>query len=311
MIKARGYCTRNFCSLEGGYYCKPTPLQKASYGLRVVQAVRASNEALLGKLLRCGLSPNPCNDFGESIVHMACRRGDSKLLRVLVQAGCCLQVTDDFGRTPLHDACWTAEPNFSLVEIILNADERLLHIVDCRGSSPLSYVKRDHWSKWIGFFESKKDVYWKPRNVQKDGEEGIPPLVAEAPHSRPIKDPAQAAPLQVAKQLASGTMEPDVYLVQRQHNQGTAPTQCQPQPPQQQPQPPSLPSVQQQRSSSSMLAKSGGIGLRLSKSSSITAALGIPMATTTSSSSSSSSSTTGQAGLLMRAAQPVSASTPN
>ena len=110
MIKARGYCTRNFCSLEGGYYCKPTPLQKASYGLRVVQAVRASNEALLGKLLRCGLSPNPCNDFGESIVHMACRRGDSKLLRVLVQAGCCLQVTDDFGRTPLHDACWASKP---------------------------------------------------------------------------------------------------------------------------------------------------------------------------------------------------------
>ena len=92
MISACGYCTKMFSSLEGGYYCKPTPLQKASYGIRTVQAVRSSDAALLTKLLQCGLSPNPCNAFGESIVHMACRRGDFEILQVLVNAGCSLHL---------------------------------------------------------------------------------------------------------------------------------------------------------------------------------------------------------------------------
>lgn len=215
MIKSRGYCTRNFCSLEGGYYCKPTELQKASYGIRIVQAVRASNVELLKSLLNCGLSPNPCNKFGESVVHMVCRRGDYKLLKVLVDNGCSLQVTDDFGRTPLHDACWTAKPNFEIVQLILDTDERLLHLVDCRGSSPLSYVKREHWSKWIAFFKSKQEIYWKPRKVEDVGEEPPPPLVSEAPHSRPIKDPKNAISVETAEKISSGKMNLNEFAAHR------------------------------------------------------------------------------------------------
>lgn len=214
MISACGYCTKIFSSLEGGYYCKPTPLQKASYGIQTVQAVRSSDAALLTKLLQCGLSPNPCNAFGESIVHMACRRGDFGILQVLVNAGCSLQVTDDFGRTPLHDACWTAEPNFDIVKTILHADERLFHIVDCRGSSPLSYVKKDHWGKWIAFFQQVAPTFWPPRQ----DEEPPPELVSVPPHSRPIPDPINAAPLSVAEMIASGKVDIEDYL--RGHRPG-------------------------------------------------------------------------------------------
>lgn len=132
------------------------------------------------------------------------------MLRVLKENGCALQVTDDFGRTPLHDACWTAEPNFETVEMILNDDERLLHIVDCRGSSPLSYVKRDHWGKWIAFFQTKIDVYWPKRQLL--GDEGPPKLCNEAPHSRPIPDPPHAISLDMAQLIASGKMGADEYL---------------------------------------------------------------------------------------------------
>mmetsp|Transcript_15144 Transcript_15144/g.22314 ORF Transcript_15144/g.22314 Transcript_15144/m.22314 type:complete len:521 (-) Transcript_15144:180-1742(-) len=208
LLRSRGYCTQNYCSLDGGYYCKPTPLQKASYGVRIVQAVRQSNPELLEKLLKCGLSPNPCNAFGESVVHMVCRRGDFKLLKVLKDAGCSLQVTDDFGRTPLHDACWTAEPNFETVDMILDTDLRLLNVVDCRGSSPLNYVKRDHWGKWIAYFQSKVEQYWAPRDVSIVGGQPPPLLCNETPNSRPISDPATATDLETAQKIASGKMEP-------------------------------------------------------------------------------------------------------
>jgi hypothetical protein len=207
MIQARGYSTQNFCSLEGAYYCKPTPLQIASYGIRMVQAIRDSDTETVRQMLDCGLSPNPCNAFGESVVHMVCRRGDTALLKLLVDRGCSLQVTDDFGRTPLHDACWTAEPNFEIVSMILDADERLLHVVDCRGSSPLSYIKKEHWKQWIDFFRSKAGIYWAPRDLAKDGEEPPPRLATEPPHSRPIPDPFNAAPLEEATLISSGKLD--------------------------------------------------------------------------------------------------------
>lgn len=209
LLSSRGYSTKNYCSLEGGYYCKPTPLQKASYGIQLVRAVRSSNAALLGELLRCGLSRNPCNAFGESLVHMVCRRSDYALLKALVEHGCSLQVSDDFGRTPLHDACWTSEPCFECIELILLTDKRLLRLVDCRGSSPLAYVQKDNWRKWIDFFERKKDVYWPTRDVANEGEERPPRLAGEAPHSNPIQDPKDALSLEVAAMVASGQIGPD------------------------------------------------------------------------------------------------------
>ncbi|KAI2501371.1 hypothetical protein MHU86_13107 [Fragilaria crotonensis] len=203
MLKSRGYSTQNFCSLEGAYYCKPTALQQASYGIRLIEAIRRSDEIVLQKMLQAGLSPNPCNSFGESIVHMLCRRGDYKLLKLFKEHGCSLQVTDDFGRTPLHDACWTTEPPFDIVDMILTTDRRLLHLVDCRGSSPLSYVSRNNWEKWIAYLQSRADTYWPPRNVAKVGDEPAPPFCWEAQHSRPIPDPPNAISIEAAKTLVS------------------------------------------------------------------------------------------------------------
>ena len=158
ILKARGYDTNNYCSLESGYYCKPTDHQKASYGIALVQAVRTGDPKLLASLLRAGLSRNPCNAFGESIVHMVCRRGEMDLLQVLKDAGTSLQVSDDFGRTPLHDACWTAKPNLELMDLLVTKCPEMLLMSDKRGSTPLDYVRRDNWDIWRKFLEDRWDV---------------------------------------------------------------------------------------------------------------------------------------------------------
>jgi hypothetical protein len=174
--------------------------------------VRASDSALLRRLLGAGLSPNPCNNFGESMVHMVCRRGEDKLLRVFLEAGCSLQVTDDYGRTPLHDACWRVDPSFECVQLILDSDKHLLQLLDCRGSTPLSYVKKENYGLWIEFLESKLDRFFPRRDIDTEGEERPPPLTLRQPHSMPIPDPSHALPLEVAAMVANGRMEPEEAL---------------------------------------------------------------------------------------------------
>jgi len=219
ILASTGYSTRTFCALETGYHCKPTELQKSSYGLRLVQAVRASDKEYVSNLLKCGISTNPCNMFGESIVHMVCRRADYSLLKVFIDYGCSVQVSDDFGRTPLHDACWTAEPCFKCVELLLDRDLRLLNIRDCRGFTPLDYVKKNNWTKWIEFFYRKKEVYWAKRNVEELGEEECPKLVNIKPNTNPVKDPQNAVSNKLAEMLASGAVSPLDILLEKQKNQ--------------------------------------------------------------------------------------------
>ena len=105
----------------------------------------------LKEVLACGLSPNPCNSFGESLIHTVSRCGKHQVLQVFIDNGCSLQVSDDYGRTPLHDACWAAEPAFETVELIMKADRRLFFMIDARSHLPLAYVRREHWDAWIGF----------------------------------------------------------------------------------------------------------------------------------------------------------------
>jgi hypothetical protein len=62
--------------------------------------------------------------------------------------------------TALHDACWTPEPQLDVVTLLLNHDIRLLRTVDKRGSSPLQYIRPEHWKLWCSFFDSKKHLYW-------------------------------------------------------------------------------------------------------------------------------------------------------
>jgi len=164
---------------------------------------------LLKSILISGISPNACSKSGESLVHVACRQGDAQRLQLLLDAGASLQVADETGRTPLHEAFWAAQPSFAVVEMILQADVRLLHMADCRSSVPLSYARKEHWEQWIAFFESKKEEFWPVRSISQDGEQSPPPLTLEEPNSRRFPDPRHSLTRELAQMVVSGRMAPE------------------------------------------------------------------------------------------------------
>ncbi|CAN0009190.1 unnamed protein product, partial [Scytosiphon promiscuus] len=104
------------------------------------------------------------NKFGESVVHIACRRGNLELLRFLLANGGSLTACDDLGRFPLHEVCWAAEPRFDIVRGVFDADRgtdlNMLLVTDKRGCSPLRYVKEDSWPQWRRFLDEVVDEYW-------------------------------------------------------------------------------------------------------------------------------------------------------
>jgi hypothetical protein len=220
MIRSQGYSTRRFKTLQSAYYNKPSPLQMASYELHMINVVKAFDHETLAAAMESGLSPNPCNAYAESLVHMVSRRGDAEALQILVDNGCNLQVADDYGRTPLHDCCWAADPAFEVADIILAVDPRLFYMTDSRGAVPLSYVRKEHWPLWIEYLESKKDTLWPMRDLKTDGEEDAPALTLLEANTRPMVDPENALTVELAAMVASGKMKPK-YLKYDQNEDST------------------------------------------------------------------------------------------
>ena len=106
-----------------------------------------------GRPLKCS------NQFGESLLHLACRKGLVSVVKfLLVDAGVPANVRDDMGRSPLHDAFWTPTPNFELVDVILQQCPDLLLICDKRGHPPLAYTRKDHWNVWNQYLQSRSHL---------------------------------------------------------------------------------------------------------------------------------------------------------
>lgn len=183
---------KNASSYEGKYFTKPSEHELSSYNNDVVAAVRTSNINALRKHHAEGISLNACNRFGESLLHLACRRGNVDVVRFLVQD---MKVNilrrDDYGRTPLHDACWTPRPNLQVLEVLLEAtDPSLLLAEDVRGHTPFDYSRREHWSVWIKFLKDQQDVLLQ--RVQNGSE--------KQENDTTMKD---ATPVQVAASLVA------------------------------------------------------------------------------------------------------------
>lgn len=146
-------------SARGDYFLEHTPEQIASYDGEVTAAVRRGDVHKLRTMLEGGRDLQCSNRFGESIVHMACRRGSLEVLQFLVEeAGVSVRVRDDLGRTPLHDACWTTTPAFELVKTIVRIEPDLLLVSDRRGHTPLGYVRRDDWGAWVRFLDENREM---------------------------------------------------------------------------------------------------------------------------------------------------------
>eukprot|EP00752_Nemacystus_decipiens_P017518 g15701.t1 len=178
ILKQRGYSTEMAAMKETVFHRAPEPDQVAAYDKAILRAVLDEDEAALERMRVSGRRMDACNRFGDSVLHMACRRGRAVALRFLLRATgpAGVVLSDDFGRTVLHDACWTASPRFDVASAVLDVDTRLLRTLDSRGSSPLQYVPEDQWPLWCAFFESRKEMYWPQLAPGAEDVAGIIPL---------------------------------------------------------------------------------------------------------------------------------------
>jgi hypothetical protein len=125
----------------------------------VAAAARTEDLDELRLLHHVGACLQSCNGFGESVVHIVCRRGSLEILQFLTQeANVSVRVRDDVGRTPLFDAAWTDTPNFALVQMLLQHSPDFLFVRDKRGHSALSYVPKQRWGEWVDFLHANQSL---------------------------------------------------------------------------------------------------------------------------------------------------------
>ena len=143
-------------------YCFSRPSEESvkSYDMAVVKAIREGNAQKLRDMFLQGRTFDASNRFGESLIHMACRRGDMNVIEFLIEeAGVRLDVSDDFGRTPLHDACWTSKPNLDVVGLLLKkVPPNMFLMEDVRGHTPFHYARREHWPTWVAFLQENAQL---------------------------------------------------------------------------------------------------------------------------------------------------------
>jgi hypothetical protein len=130
-----------------------------AHSKEMTDAARSVDMRLFKQFLKEGRNLQACNKFGESLVHIVCRRGSLEGLSFLIEkARVSLMVRDDFGRNPLHDAAWTDKPSFELIKFILTEAPCLLFAKDARGSTPMAYIPRPRWEEWSNFLALNKEL---------------------------------------------------------------------------------------------------------------------------------------------------------
>jgi len=151
---------RTYSALDlQGFFMDVTPEHITAYTNDVISAVRKQDISKLREMHTNNRTLQCCNRFGESIIHMACRRGAVKVVRFLLEeADVSFCIRDDYGRTPLHDAFWAPSPQLELVKMLITNYPDLLLISDKRGFMPLSYVRKEDWGVWCKFLEENHDI---------------------------------------------------------------------------------------------------------------------------------------------------------
>jgi hypothetical protein len=138
-----------------------------AYNAPVLNLVRQGDLKGLEKAQQEGTALQCCNRFGESLLHLACRRSCTEIANFLIastgkdnkensSSSNMLHIRDDYKRTPLHDACWTAEPNLELVDLLIRHAPEQVVMEDVRGNTPFDYVRKDHYSMWLRFLWERK-----------------------------------------------------------------------------------------------------------------------------------------------------------
>lgn len=155
LLKGRTVQFQSAASLSAkGFFPKVTDEFSRGYTMELVTAVRNDDVAALRRIHEENPTmPTLCGSkFGDSIIHLACRRSCVKVLEYLLcEMNLSPQLVCDYGRTPLHDALWNTKLNVRILTLLMNKCPELLFVTDNRGSTPLSYTPRDQWTNVCRF----------------------------------------------------------------------------------------------------------------------------------------------------------------
>lgn len=181
------------------FFKAPTTEMINAYQPELLNAVRKNDLEKLQTLHSAGRLLNCCNKFGESLLHLACRRGHTEIVRFLVKdAMVDLHIRDDYRRTPLHDACWTPLPNYELVDFLIRESPSHLVMEDVRGFTPFHYVRREHRGKWLRFLWERKAILKPLEDVISDEATTKPPA-KKVPDGPPLQQQKKQQPTPVVK----------------------------------------------------------------------------------------------------------------
>lgn len=164
------------------YYSKVSNLQKASYGNAIIKAALNKDCETLKNLISQGLSPNPSNQFGDSLMNIVCKRGYFDVFKTLIECGASIRTCDQLDRTPLHFA--VSNPCFELIDQILQHDINMLNAKDSFGKTPLEYITNEsHSLQWKKFLIMKQPSFWPSLRDNNGDVENVMRDVATPPLS--------------------------------------------------------------------------------------------------------------------------------
>jgi ankyrin repeat protein len=131
-----------------------------NYDNESVCAIRSNDITTLRALLEEGKSFDACNRNGETLLHLACRRGNNETVNFLVhEAHVKVDVEDNMGRTVLHDVCWRPKPNTEMMASLIRVvSPELLLSEDGRGHSCFDYCRKHDWGEWVAFLSDCSHV---------------------------------------------------------------------------------------------------------------------------------------------------------
>jgi ankyrin repeat protein len=169
VFKQNGFSEDYVRSNANSKFVTPTPEMVQAYTMEATKAVRDNDLDKLRELHDSGVVLECCNRFGDSLVHIACRRGHTRMVKFLVEeVKASVHFVDDLKRTPLHDACWTAEPNFEIVDLLLRVAPELILCADKRGDTPFNYARKIHWKQWARFLSERRSLLRLKKSVPSD-----------------------------------------------------------------------------------------------------------------------------------------------
>jgi Ankyrin repeats (many copies) len=161
------------------------PVEKIdNYTMTAVRAIRDNDVTALRNLIeeKGPSTLDACNRNGETLLHLACRRGNIDTVDFLLnEAAVPLAVvqqetraapflsvemlTDDLGRSPLHDVCWRPEASPEILRMVLSKCPSPFALLqqDHWGHTPMDYVRQEHWPIWNDFlrqheFQLKRQI---------------------------------------------------------------------------------------------------------------------------------------------------------